>query len=107
MRLQVFPAPHRGTGESICSSLNWLAGILAPVIQIATKSAEGETGSATANAYVPRCNVRILDLTKCTDKVYLRRGLALHCYCIADGTAAVRGEFVVGFIARRRTHDAP
>ncbi|KAL1704300.1 major facilitator superfamily domain-containing protein [Schizophyllum commune] len=50
--LEVFPAPHRGTGESICSSLNWLAGILAPVIQIATKSAEGETGSATANASI-------------------------------------------------------
>ncbi|KAL1661254.1 major facilitator superfamily domain-containing protein [Schizophyllum commune] len=50
--LEVFPAPHRGTGESICSSLNWLAGILAPVIQIATRSAEGETGSATANASI-------------------------------------------------------
>ena len=106
MRTQVFPAPHRGTGESICSSLNWLAGILAPVIQIATKSAEGETGSATANAYVPRQDVRILVLTKCTDKVYLRCGFALHCYCIADGTAAVRGEFAPGFVVRRRTHEA-
>ena len=93
MRTQVFPAPHRGTGESICSSLNWLAGILAPVIQIATKSAEGETGSATANAYVLHHNVRAPVLTGCTDKVYLRCGLALRCDCIADGTAAVRGAF--------------
>ncbi|KAI5888960.1 MFS general substrate transporter [Schizophyllum commune H4-8] len=50
--LEVFPTPHRGTGESICSLLTYVASILGLVIQIATKSAEGGTGSATANASI-------------------------------------------------------
>lgn len=31
---EVFPAPHRGTGDGIASSLNRLAGLFAPIIQI-------------------------------------------------------------------------
>ncbi|KAF8878999.1 major facilitator superfamily domain-containing protein [Gymnopilus junonius] len=38
---EVFPAPHRGTGDSIASSFNRITGILSPVIKIATTSAVG------------------------------------------------------------------
>ncbi|KAF8071534.1 major facilitator superfamily domain-containing protein [Lyophyllum atratum] len=48
---EVFPAPHRGTGDAIASSFNRITGILAPVIKIATTSATGAAISAgTANA---------------------------------------------------------
>ncbi|KAF8889199.1 major facilitator superfamily domain-containing protein, partial [Gymnopilus junonius] len=42
---EVFPAPHRGTGDSIASSFNRITGILSPVIKIATTSAVGATGA--------------------------------------------------------------
>jgi len=38
---EVFPAPHRGTGDALASSFNRITGILAPVIKIATTSATG------------------------------------------------------------------
>ncbi|PPQ76608.1 hypothetical protein CVT26_012747 [Gymnopilus dilepis] len=38
---EVFPAPHRGTGNAIASSLSRIAAIFGPVIKIATTSAEG------------------------------------------------------------------
>ncbi|KII84380.1 hypothetical protein PLICRDRAFT_117909 [Plicaturopsis crispa FD-325 SS-3] len=45
---EVFPAPHRGTGDAICSAFNRITGILAPVIKIAT-SHGGSVSSSTAN----------------------------------------------------------
>ncbi|KAF8637758.1 hypothetical protein AX17_002600 [Amanita inopinata Kibby_2008] len=47
---EVFPAPHRGTGDAIASSFNRVTGILAPVIKIATTSSSGAASGATANA---------------------------------------------------------
>ncbi|KAG5650335.1 hypothetical protein H0H81_012569 [Sphagnurus paluster] len=53
---EVFPAPHRGTGDAIASSFNRITGILAPVIKIATTSAAGVAVSgASANGYAARC----------------------------------------------------
>lgn len=46
---EVFPAPHRGTGDALCSAFNRITGILAPVIKIATTPASGGGSSATAN----------------------------------------------------------
>ncbi|EIM79402.1 MFS general substrate transporter [Stereum hirsutum FP-91666 SS1] len=46
---EVFPAPHRGTGDALCSSFNRITGILAPVIKIATTPASGTGSSSTAN----------------------------------------------------------
>lgn len=47
---EVFPAPHRGTGDALASSFNRITGILAPVIKIATTSASGVAASnSTAN----------------------------------------------------------
>ncbi|KZV77351.1 MFS general substrate transporter [Peniophora sp. CONT] len=45
---EVFPAPHRGTGDALASATNRIFGILAPVIKIATTS--GATTTANANA---------------------------------------------------------
>ncbi|KAE9400144.1 MFS general substrate transporter [Gymnopus androsaceus JB14] len=47
---KVFPAPHRGTGDAICSSFNRMTGILAPAIKIVTTPASGNASQATANA---------------------------------------------------------
>ncbi|KAF8896637.1 major facilitator superfamily domain-containing protein [Infundibulicybe gibba] len=49
---EVFPAPHRGTGDALASSFNRITGILAPVIKIATTSASGEATGATANGSI-------------------------------------------------------
>lgn len=49
---EVFPAPHRGTGDALCSAFNRITGILAPVIKIATTSASGTASGATANGCV-------------------------------------------------------
>ncbi|KAK1225640.1 hypothetical protein PQX77_011397 [Marasmius sp. AFHP31] len=46
---EVFPAPHRGTGDAICSAFNRITGILAPVIKIATTNADGSASGSTAN----------------------------------------------------------
>ncbi|KAL1727059.1 major facilitator superfamily domain-containing protein [Schizophyllum commune] len=46
---EVFPAPHRGTGDAVCSAFNRIAGILAPVIKIATTSRTGDASATTAN----------------------------------------------------------
>ncbi|KAF5389170.1 hypothetical protein D9757_003521 [Collybiopsis confluens] len=46
---EVFPAPHRGTGDALCSSFNRITGILAPVIKIATTTAAGTATNGTAN----------------------------------------------------------
>ncbi|TRM70401.1 major facilitator superfamily domain-containing protein [Schizophyllum amplum] len=46
---EVFPAPHRGTGDAVCSAFNRVTGILAPVIKIATTSPSSGAGAATAN----------------------------------------------------------
>ncbi|RDB25575.1 putative MFS-type transporter PB1E7.08c [Hypsizygus marmoreus] len=50
---EVFPAPHRGTGDAIASSFNRITGILSPVIKIATTSATGAAVSgASANGSI-------------------------------------------------------
>ncbi|TFK34553.1 MFS general substrate transporter [Crucibulum laeve] len=46
---EVFPAPHRGTGDALASSFNRCTGLLGPVIKIATTSAVG-TGLADSVA---------------------------------------------------------
>ncbi|KAE9392930.1 MFS general substrate transporter [Gymnopus androsaceus JB14] len=46
---EVFPAPHRGTGDALCSSFNRITGILAPVIKIATTTPTGAAKNGTAN----------------------------------------------------------
>ncbi|KAE9383617.1 MFS general substrate transporter [Gymnopus androsaceus JB14] len=46
---EVFPAPHRGTGDALCSSFNRIPGILAPVIKIATTTPTGAAKNGTAN----------------------------------------------------------
>ncbi|PAV18907.1 MFS general substrate transporter [Pyrrhoderma noxium] len=48
---EVFPAPHRGTGDALCSAFNRVTGILAPVIKMTTTSVDG-TSSIGANAPV-------------------------------------------------------
>jgi len=42
-----FPAPHRGTGDALCSALNRIGGFIAPLIKIATTP---KTGTVSANA---------------------------------------------------------
>ncbi|KAJ3732711.1 MFS general substrate transporter [Lentinula guzmanii] len=46
---EVFPAPHRGTGDALCSAFNRMTGIIAPAIKIVTTPASGEASQATAN----------------------------------------------------------
>ncbi|KAJ3782561.1 MFS general substrate transporter [Lentinula aff. detonsa] len=46
---EVFPAPHRGTGDALCSAFNLMTGILAPAINIVTTPASGDASQATAN----------------------------------------------------------
>ncbi|KAJ3769764.1 MFS general substrate transporter [Lentinula raphanica] len=46
---EVFPAPHRGTGDALCSAFNRMTGILAPAIKIVTTPASGSASQATAN----------------------------------------------------------
>jgi len=46
---EVFPAPHRGTGDAICSAFNRITGLMAPIIAIyATASANGPVFVAAA-----------------------------------------------------------
>ena len=49
---EVFPAPHRGTGDALCSAFNRITGLLAPVIKISTTNRNGGASSIGANAYV-------------------------------------------------------
>ncbi|KAJ4469856.1 MFS general substrate transporter [Lentinula aciculospora] len=49
---EVFPAPHRGTGDALCSAFNRITGILAPVIKIVTTTAAGTAANGTANGQV-------------------------------------------------------
>lgn len=49
---EVFPAPHRGTGDSLCAAFNRITGILAPVIKIVTTPASA-SGLVQAKANGP------------------------------------------------------
>ncbi|KAL5528278.1 hypothetical protein ACEPAF_7414 [Sanghuangporus sanghuang] len=49
---EVFPAPHRGTGDALCSAFNRITGILAPVIKITTTNQDGSASSIGPNAPV-------------------------------------------------------
>ncbi|KAF9223244.1 MFS general substrate transporter [Gyrodon lividus] len=44
---EAFAAPHRGTGDALCSALNRIGGFIAPLIKIATTP---KTGGVSANA---------------------------------------------------------
>ncbi|KAF5371452.1 hypothetical protein D9757_009971 [Collybiopsis confluens] len=46
---EVFPAPHRGTGDALCSAFNRMTGLLAPAIKIVTTPADGGVSQAAAN----------------------------------------------------------
>ncbi|KAF7336529.1 putative MFS general substrate transporter [Mycena sanguinolenta] len=46
---EVFPAPHRGTGDALCSAFNRICGVLAPVIKIVTTNPDGTAVGGTAN----------------------------------------------------------
>lgn len=48
---EIFPAPHRGTGDALASSFNRVTGILAPVIKMVTTSPTGVGSDQTANRY--------------------------------------------------------
>lgn len=49
---EVFPAPHRGTGDALASSFNRITGILAPIIKIVSTTATGAGSNGTANSSV-------------------------------------------------------
>jgi hypothetical protein len=50
---EVFPGPHRGTADALCSALNRVFGVLAPAIKIATTTAGGEaTGSVNGPIFI-------------------------------------------------------
>lgn len=49
---EVFPTPHRGTGDALASALNRILGILAPVIKIVTTNRDGTASSVGPNVYV-------------------------------------------------------
>ncbi|KAG0695128.1 major facilitator superfamily domain-containing protein [Suillus ampliporus] len=49
---EVFPAPHRGTGDALCAALNRIGGLIAPLIKIATTPLSGTTSANTANGPV-------------------------------------------------------
>ncbi|KAJ8089876.1 hypothetical protein PM082_018454 [Marasmius tenuissimus] len=46
---EVFPAPHRGTGDALCSAFNRICGVLAPVIKIVTTNPDGSAVGGAAN----------------------------------------------------------
>jgi MFS family permease len=46
---EVFPAPHRGTADALCSSFNRMTGIIAPAIKIATTPASGGPSQTNTN----------------------------------------------------------
>ncbi|KAF7345802.1 Sugar transporter [Mycena venus] len=46
---EVFPAPHRGTGDALCSAFNRICGVLAPIIKIVTTNPDGSAVGGTAN----------------------------------------------------------
>ena len=48
---EVFPAPHRGTGDALASAFNRITGILAPVIKMSTTARDGSSSSLNPNAY--------------------------------------------------------
>ncbi|EIW83728.1 MFS general substrate transporter [Coniophora puteana RWD-64-598 SS2] len=49
---EVFPAPHRGTGDALCSALNRIGGFIAPLIKIATTPKNGGLSANAANGPV-------------------------------------------------------
>ncbi|KAI0787249.1 major facilitator superfamily domain-containing protein [Irpex lacteus] len=48
---EVFPTPHRGTGDALASAFNRVMGLISPLIKIATTSKDG-TASVDANVPV-------------------------------------------------------
>lgn len=59
---EVFPAPHRGTGDGIASSLNRLFGLFAPIIKIFGGS-NANAPIFTSGALFVFCSVAMLTLT--------------------------------------------
>ncbi|KAG2139417.1 hypothetical protein BD769DRAFT_1384383 [Suillus cothurnatus] len=48
----VYPAPHRGTGNALCSGLNHIGRFIAPLIKIATTPLDGSTSANMENGPV-------------------------------------------------------
>jgi hypothetical protein len=53
---EVFPAPHRGTGDALASAFNRVMGLLAPIIKIA--ATQGSVTTASANGCASFSNFR-------------------------------------------------
>ncbi|KIK73646.1 hypothetical protein PAXRUDRAFT_177886 [Paxillus rubicundulus Ve08.2h10] len=49
---ETFAAPHRGTGDALCSALNRIGGFIAPLIKIATTPKIGGVSTNAANGPV-------------------------------------------------------
>ncbi|KIJ62923.1 hypothetical protein HYDPIDRAFT_30064 [Hydnomerulius pinastri MD-312] len=49
---EAFAAPHRGTGDALCSALNRIGGFIAPLIKIATTPTNGSPSANAANSPV-------------------------------------------------------
>jgi hypothetical protein len=49
---EVFPTPHRGTGDALASAFNRVMGVIAPVVKIVTTTRDGATHGVSANVYV-------------------------------------------------------
>ncbi|KAI0692544.1 major facilitator superfamily domain-containing protein [Cytidiella melzeri] len=49
---EVFPTPHRGTGDALASAFNRVMGLIAPIIKIATTARDGSSNSINANVPV-------------------------------------------------------
>lgn len=54
-----FPAPHRGTGDALCSALNRIGGFIAPLIKIATTPNTGTISENAANGCVFALSLRL------------------------------------------------
>ncbi|KAJ8588240.1 MFS general substrate transporter [Rhizopogon salebrosus TDB-379] len=49
---EVFPAPHRGTGDALCAALNCIGGFSAPLIKIFTTPLNGSASATSVNSPV-------------------------------------------------------
>ncbi|TFY83919.1 hypothetical protein EWM64_g95 [Hericium alpestre] len=72
---EVFPAPHRGTADALCSAFNRIMGLLSPVIKIATTPEIGATSNAADACTHFRVRVAILGSIG-TDAPVANRGKA-------------------------------
>jgi hypothetical protein len=57
---EVFPAPHRGTGDALASAFNRVTGLIAPLIKIATTNGSLTTSSANGFVFCSQYLTRII-----------------------------------------------